>query len=135
MDQKSWLLASDVSSGIVAAVMTKLQGQTSQAMMYRPFIENVVYSVVGRMSENYLAGKMWSRAGTDDNTPGTAYIRTEQGRSAIVIAIASYIVAYIMKSRNKFEKTMTAVSSDVLGSQLVDALFASDTVLIAGSKS
>jgi len=134
MDQQSWLLASDVSSGIVAMVMTKLQGQTSQAMMWRPLVENVTYSVIGRMSENYLAGKMWSRAGTDDKTPGTAYIRTEQGRSAIVIAIASYIGAYIMKSRNKFEKTMTAVSSDVLGSQLVDAFFATDTVLIGGPK-
>ena len=133
MDQKSWLLASDVSSGIVAAVMAKLQGQTSQAMMWRPLVENVAYSVIGRMSENYLAGKMFSRSGEDDK-PGAAYIRTEQGRSAIVIAIASYIVAYIMKSRNKFEKTMTAVSSDVLGSQLVDAFFATDTVLIGGPK-
>jgi hypothetical protein len=134
MDQKSWLVASDLASGIIAAVMAKLQNQTSQAMMYRPFIENVVYSVIGRMSENYLASKMWSRAGVDDKTPGTAYIRTEAGRSSTIIFIASYIVAYVMKSKNKFEKTMTAVSSDVLGNELINAFFATDTVLIAGSK-
>jgi hypothetical protein len=134
MDQKSILVASDVASGVVALVMTKLQNSSSNAMIWKPFVEATVLSVIGRMGENYLAGGMFSRADKDANTKGTPYLRTESGRSSTIIALASYIYSYIMKSKNPWIHVLTNVSSDVLGNEIISSFLSNDTILISGKQ-
>ena len=127
MDTSSYLVSSDIASGVVAAVMQKLSCKVSNAKLWRPFVENVVLSIMGRMGETYLSGAWFSRAAVG-NTAGTPYIKTDEGRSSIIIAISSMMYTYIMKSSNPYEHVALSVSSDVLGSSIVQALFAKDGI-------
>ncbi len=131
MDTTSYLTSSDIASGVVAATMQKLCGKVSNAKLWKPFVENVVLSIMGRMGETYLSGAWFSRAPVSMADPGTPYVRTGEGRSAIIIAISSMMYTYIMKSSNRYEHVALSVSSDVLGSAIVKALFAKDAVLLA----
>ena len=130
MDTTSYLVTSDIFSGIVAAVMQKLSCKVSNAKVWKPFVENVVFSIMGRMGETYLSGAWFSRA-TVGASAGTPYVRTDEGRSAIVIAISSMMYSYIMKNSNPYEHVALSVSSDVLGSSIVQAMFAKDGVWLA----
>jgi hypothetical protein len=85
------------------------------------------------MFENNLTGKTFSRE-AEAGKPGLPYIRTEEGRSSLVIFIASVIYAYIGKKGNAYESATMNVASDVLGSQLQAALFDVDTVWYAKAK-
>ena len=126
MNTQDYLLYSDVASGVVSLVLTKLQGQVSNTNMWKPFVESTAYSILGRMMEKKLAY-------TKSDTDKTPYIRTAEGRSSIVIFIASMLYSYIMKNnKGKWLHSLNAVSSDILGSQLTGALFSSDSVIYSG---
>ena len=130
MNTTDYLVASDVSSGIVAAILERLSGHVSNEKMWKPFVENTVLSIVGRMGESYLSGSMFSKKGTEGK-PDQPYIRTAQGRSGIIIYISDMILQYIMKNKNKYGHSLLAVASDSLGNEIVGALLEKDSVLIA----
>ena len=130
MNSTDYLVQSDVVAGVVSMSMSKLCGK-STSTLWKPFVESIALSIVGRMGEGYLSGKMWSRAGTDDKTSGVPYVRTDQGRSAIVIFISSLVVSYIMKNKMAYETGVWNVSADVLGAELNAALFETDKVWFA----
>ena len=132
MNTTDYLVASDIASGITAAVLEKVSGHVSTQNLWRPLVENTVLSVVGRMGESYLS-KSW--ASTKDSTgKETPYIRTAQGRSSLIIYISDMIIQYVMKNKNKYSHSLLAVASDSLGNEITSALMATDTVLIAGKK-
>ena len=74
MNTTDYLIASDIASGVVALVMEKLQNNVSNANLWKPFVENTVLSVVGRMGESYLS-KSWASS-KDSAGKETPYIRT-----------------------------------------------------------
>ena len=130
MNTQDYLVSSDVASGITAAVLEKVNGHVSNEKIWRPFVENTVLSILGRMGQSYLAGKTFSQAGTDGK-PDQPYIRTAQGRSSLIIYISDMIIQYVMKNKNKYSHSLLAVASDTLGNEIVGALMTTDTVLIA----
>ena len=126
MNTTDYLLYSDIASGVVALVFSKLQGNNSNSL-WKPFIESVTYSILGRMAEKKL---------DYTKTDKSSYIRTAEGRSSIVVFIASMIYSYIMKNnKNKWMHSSTAVSSDVLGNEITGAIFAKDSVIYSAGKS
>ncbi len=135
MNQVDYLVQSDVLAGVVSAILTKLSCKgVSNANMWKPAVESIVLSIIGRMFENNLTGKTFSRE-AEAGKPGLSpYIRTEEGRSSLVIFIASVIYSYIGKKGNVYEYATMNVASDVLGSQLQAALFDVDTVWYAKAK-
>ena len=130
MNTADYLVASDIASGVTAAVLEKVSGHISNANLWKPLVENTVLSILGRMGQSYLAGKTFSSAGIDGKE-GTPYIRTAQGRSSLIIYISDMIIQYIMKNKNKYSHSLLAVASDSLGSEITSALMATDTVLIS----
>ena len=129
MNTTDYLVASDVSYGIVAAILERLSGHVSNEKMWKPFVENTVLSVIGRMGESYLSGSMFSKK--TEGKPDQPYIRTAQGRSGLIIYISDMILQYIMKNKNKYGHSLLAVASDSLGNEIVGALLEKDSVLIA----
>ena len=132
MNTTDYLIASDIASGVVALVMEKLQNNVSNANLWKPFVENTVLSVVGRMGESYLS-KSWASS-KDSTGKETPYIRTAQGRSSLIIYISDMIIQYVMKNKNKYSHSLLAVASDSLGTEIISAIMSSDTVLIAAKK-
>ena len=133
MNTTDYLVASDIASGVVALVMEKLQNNVSNANLWKPFVENTVLSVVGRFGESYLS-KSWASS-KDSTGKETPYIRTAAGRSGIIIYLSDMVIQYVMKSKNKYSHSITAVAADSLGNEITSALMATDTVLIAAKKS
>ena len=134
MNQVDYLVQSDVLAGVISAVLSKLSCKgVSNANLWKPAVESIVLSILGRMWENNLTGKTFSRESVD-NKVGVPYIKTEEGRSSLVIWISSLIIAYINKKGNVYEYATMNVASDVLGSQLQAALFDVDTVWYAKAK-
>ena len=131
MNTSDWLMSSDLMAGVISATMTKLSCGTSNANLWKPMVESTLLSVAGRMFESTLDSKWLRRAGTTDTTSGPAYIRTDEGRSAIIIMISSLIVSSVMKSKDMYGTAMKNVSSDVLGSSLVAAFLEKDMVWFA----
>ena len=135
MNQTDYLVQSDVLAGVISAILTKLSCKgVSNANMWKPFVESVVLSVVGRMWENNLTGKTFSREPETGKPGGIPYIRSEEGRSAIIIYLVSLVYSYISKKSNMYESSIMNVSSDVLASQIQAALFDVDTVWYAKAK-
>jgi hypothetical protein len=130
MNTQDYLVSSDVASGITAAVLEKVNGHVPNEKIWRPFVENTVLSIVGRMGQSYLAGSTVSKASADGK-PDQPYIRTAQGRSSLIIYISDMIIQYVMKNKNKYSHSLLAVASDSLGNEITSALMTSDTVLIA----
>ena len=130
MNTVDYLVQSDVVAGVVSMSMSKLCGK-STSTLWKPLVESIALSIIGRMGEGYLSGKMWSRAGADDKTTGAPYVRTDQGRSAIVIFLSSLVVSYVMKNKWAYESGVWNVSADVLGSELNAAIFQTDRVWFA----
>ena len=130
MNTTDYLVSSDLASGIVAMVLERVTNHVSNEKMWRPFVENTVLSIVGRMGQSYLTGSTFSKAGTDGK-PDQPYIRTAQGRSSLIIYISDMIIQYVMKNKNKYSHSLLAVASDSLGNEITSALMTSDTVLIA----
>ena len=134
MNQVDYLVQSDVLAGVLSAVLSKLSCKgVSNANLWKPAVESIMLSVIGRMFENNLTGKTFSRE-AEAGKPGLPYIRTEEGRSSLVIFIASVIYAYIGKKGNVYESATLNVASDVLASQIQTALFETDTVWYAKAK-
>ena len=135
MNQTDYVVQSDILAGIVSAVISKLSCKgVSNANLWKPFVESSVLSIVGRMWENNLTSKTFSREPVAGKTVGDPYIKTEEGRSSLVIFIASMIIAYTSKKGNVYESATLNVAADVLGSQLQQALFETDTVWYAKAK-
>jgi hypothetical protein len=86
------------------------------------------------MWESNLKSKTFSREPVAGQTVGDPYIKTDEGRSSLVIFIASMIIAYTSKKGNVYESATLNVAADVLGSQLQQALFDTDTVWYAKAK-
>ena len=134
MNQTDYLVQSDVLAGVISAILTKLSCKgVSNANMWKPAVESIVLSIIGRMFENNLTGKTFSRE-AEAGKPGLPYIRTEEGRSSLVIFIASVIYSYIGKKGNVYEYATMNVAADVLGSQLNQSIFDTDTVWYAKAK-
>ena len=129
MNTTDYLVSSDLASGAIAVVLGKLSCRSvSNANLWKPFVESMIMSIIGRMGEDSLTGKSFSRSGATATTQGEPYLRTEEARSSLIIFISSMVLAYVMKSKNMYENGMLNVTADVLGSQLTQALFATDTV-------
>jgi hypothetical protein len=129
MNTTDYLVSSDIASGVVALVMERLQNNVSNANMWRPFVENTVLSVVGRFGQSYLS-QSWASS-KDKDGKETPYVRTAAGRSGIIIYISDMVLQYVMKSKNKYSHSITAVAADALGNEIISATMATDTVLIA----
>lgn len=114
MDETSYLVASEILSGVIAASAFALQGKKKE--LYMQFIEIVVYSVVGRLGASKIA---------------TSYILTATGKSSLIILVASGVSAYLLKAPNKMERVFTSVASDALADGVVSGLFGSDRVIFA----
>ena len=132
MNTTDYLVSSDIASGVVALVMERLQNNVSNANMWRPFVENTALSVLGRFGQSYLS-QSWASS-KDSTGKETPYIRTAAGRSGIIIYISDMVLQYVMKSKNKYSHSITAVAADALGNEITSALMATDTVLIAAKK-
>jgi hypothetical protein len=126
MNQTDYIVSSDLMAGLVAVTMNELCSRgVSNAMLWKPFVESALLSVVGRMGESYF---MLARKGIDDKTVGVPYIRSETGRSSLVILLSSLIVSYVMKQKFMGEAAIYNVSADIIGQEITNALFASDSV-------
>ena len=136
MNQVDYLVQSDVLAGVVSAVLSKLSCKSvSNANLWKPFVESVVLSVVGRMWESNLTSKIFSREPDAGKPTGTPYIRSDEGRSAILIYVVSMIYGYITKKGGSvYESSTMNVAADVLASQINAALFENDTVWYAKAK-
>jgi hypothetical protein len=135
MNQTDYVVQSDILAGVISAILTKLSCKgVSNANMWKPALESIVLSILGRMWESNLSGKTFSREPVAGKTVGDPYIKTEEGRSALIIWITSCVVAYISKKPNMYEPATMNVAADVLGSQLQAALFDVDTVWYAKAK-
>ena len=135
MNQVDYLVQSDVLAGVVSTILTKMSCKSvSNANLWKPFVESVVLSVVGRMWESNLTSKIFSREPDAGKLNGTPYIRSDEGRSAIIIWLVSLVYAYISKKPNMYESSILNVAADVLASQTQAALFDVDTVWYAKAK-
>jgi hypothetical protein len=86
------------------------------------------------MWESNLTSKTFSREPVAGKPTGDPYIRTEEGRSSLIIFLVSLVYAYTSKKTNMYESATLNVAADVLGSQLQQALFDADTVWYAKPK-
>ena len=85
MNTKDWIVSSDIAAGITSTVLNKLSCKgLSNANMWKPFVESLSLSVLGRLTSSWFSGKMFS-SGTDEKP----YVKTDEGRSALVIFISS----------------------------------------------
>ena len=137
MDTTNLLISSDIATGVFAAFMTKMGCKSERSyMLWKPFIEGIVLSITGRWGQSYLAGS-WLSSKPTGGTAGDPYLRTETGRSSIIIAIASGIYAYVMKNKNDApaHHIMLNVSADVLANEMVKTFMATDSVWLAGPRS
>ena len=136
MNQTDYVVQSDILAGVVSAVLSKLSCKgVSNANLWKPFVESTVLSILGRMWENNLTGKTFSREPEAGKPVGIPYIRSEEGRSAILIFLVSMIYGYISKKGGSvYESATMNVAADVLGSQLNQAIFDTDTVWYAKAK-
>jgi hypothetical protein len=130
MDSKSTLISSDVATGVVNLVMNRLQssGNNTSAAMVKPFVEGVLFSIVGRMGQSSLSGANFSSKSSDGKA-GEPYIKAE-GRSSLIIAVSSYVYYYFMKSKNPWSQTIQQVASDSLGSEIISSTMATDKVWV-----
>ena len=129
MNTKDWIVSSDIAAGITSTVLNKLSCKgLSNANMWKPLVESLSLSVLGRLTSSWFSGKMFS-SGTDEKP----YVKTDEGRSALVIFISSLIISYIMKQKNMYENAAWNVSADVVGSQITQAIFSQDIVWFARS--
>ena len=134
MNTTDYIVQSDILAGVISALISKMSCKgVSTANLWKPAVESIVMSILGRMWENNLTGKTFSRE-PEVGKPGTPYIRSEEGRSSLIIFLASIIYSYIGKKGNAYESATMNVASDVLGSQLQAALFETDTVWYAKAK-
>ena len=135
MNTTDYLVQSDILAGVISALISKMSCKgVSTANLWKPAVESIVMSILGRMWENQLTSKTFSRE-PEVGKPGTTpYIRTEEGRSSLIIFLASIIYSYIGKKGNAYESATMNVSADVLGSQLQAALFENDNVWYAKAK-
>ena len=134
MNQTDYVVQSDILAGIVSAVLSKLSCKgVSTANLWKPAVESIMLSVIGRMFENNLTSKTFSRE-AEAGKPGLPYIRTEEGRSSLVIFIVSVIYAYIGKKGNVYESATLNVAADILANQVQTSLFDVDTVWYAKAK-
>ena len=134
MNTNDYLVSSDLITGVLASLMTKMNCKSEKtSQLWRPAVEGVVLSVVGRMAQSSLAGS-WLSAKDKTGGTGEPYIRTEIARSSVAIAIAAAIYGYAMKNKNDAQYVSMIVSADVLGNELVKAFMANDTVWLAASK-
>jgi hypothetical protein len=134
MNTVDYIVQSDVLAGVISAILTKLSCKgVSNANMWKPAVESIVLSIIGRMFENNLTGKTFSRE-AEAGKPGLPYIRTEEGRSSLVIFIVSVIYAYIGKKGNVYESATLNVAADILANQVQTRLFDVDTVWYAKAK-
>jgi uncharacterized protein YccT (UPF0319 family) len=127
MSKVDYLLASDIASGVVAAVFSSAMGEKK---MWMPFVMNTVLSVLGRMGESKLEFK--------DDKGNVQYLKTSAIRSATIIAAVSVAVhkLYYNHSTTKTAVgTMMNVSSDALADEVISGILGTDTVLIAANKS
>ena len=135
MNTNDYLVSSDLATGVLAALMTKMNCKSEKtSQLWRPAVEGVVLSVVGRMAQSSLAGSWLSSKPEKTGGTGEAYIRTEIARSSVAIAIAAAIYGYATKNKNDAQYVSMIVSADVLGNELVKAFMANDTVWLAASK-
>ncbi len=135
MNQTDYLVQSDILAGIVSAVLSKLSCKgVSNANLWKPAVESILLSITGRMMENNLTGKTFSRESGVDGKIGAPYIKTDEGRSSLIIFLVSLVYAYTSKKGSVYESATLNVSADVLGSQLQQALFDNDTVWYAKAK-
>ena len=135
MNQTDYVVQSDILAGVISAILSKLSCKgVSTANMWKPALESLVLSILGRMWENNLSGKTFSREPESGKPTGTPYIRTEEGRSSMIIFVASVVYSYISKRSNVYESATLNVASDVLASQIQAAMFDSDTVWYAKAK-
>ena len=135
MNQTDYIVQSDVLAGVISAILTKLSCKgVSNANMWKPAVESIVLSIIGRMFENNLTGKTFSREAEAGKPTGIPYIRTEEARSSLLIFIVSVIYSYIGKKGNVYESATLNVAADVLANQLNQALFETDTVWYAKAK-
>ncbi len=134
MNQTDYVVQSDILAGVISAILSKLSCKgVSTANMWKPALESLVLSILGRMWENNLSGKTFSRE-PESGKPGIPYIRTEEGRSSMIIFVASVVYSYISKRSNVYESATLNVASDVLSSQIQAAMFDSDIVWFAKAK-
>jgi hypothetical protein len=127
MAKVDYLLASDIGSGVVAALFSGALGETKK--MYMPFVTNVVLSVLGRMGESKLEFK--------DDAGKDTYFKTASIRSAAIIAAVTAAIhkLYYSHSTGKTASgVMLNVSSDALADEIVKGLMKTDTVLISANK-
>ena len=91
MNTNDYLVSSDLITGVLASLMTKMNCKSEKtSQLWRPAVEGVVLSVVGRMAQSSLAGS-WLSAKDKTGGTGEPYIRTEIARSSVAIAIAAAI--------------------------------------------
>ena len=134
MNTSDYLVSSDLATGVLAALMTKMNVKSEKtAQLWKPAIEGIVLSVVGRMLQSSLTGS-WLSSKDKTGGVGEPYIKTDIGRSSIVIAIASAIYGYAMKNKNDAQFVAMIVSADVLGNEIVKALMTTDTVWLSAAK-
>ena len=138
MDTTNLLISSDIATGVLAALMTKMGCKSARSyMLWKPFVEGAVLSITGRWGQSYLAGSWLSSKPDKAGGTGDPYLRTETGRSSIIIAIASGIYAYVMKNRHDApaHNIMLNVSADLLANEMVKTFMATDSVWLAGPRS
>ena len=57
MDTTNLLITSDIITGVMASLMTKMGCKSERSyMLWKPFVEGVVLSITGRWGQSYLAG-------------------------------------------------------------------------------
>ena len=134
MNTTDYLVQSDILAGVISALISKMSCKATTQNLWKPAVESIVMSILGRMWENNLTGKTFSRE-PEAGKPGLSpYIRTEEGRSSLVIFIVSVIYAYIGKKGNVYESATLNVAADVLANQIQTSLFETDTVWYAKAK-
>ena len=135
MNTTDYLVSSDIAPGVLAALMTKMNCKSDKTyQLWKPVVEGVVLSVIGRMGQSSLSGAWLSAKPATAGGTGDPYIRTETGRSSIMIAITSGIYGYAMKNKNDAQHVMTFVSADVLANEIVKTFVATDSVWLAAAK-
>jgi hypothetical protein len=134
MNTTDYLVQSDILAGVISALISKMSCKATTQNLWKPAVESIVMSILGRMWENNLTGKTFSREPESGKPIGIPYIRSEEGRSSLIIYITSVLYAYISKKGNAYESATMNVASDVLGSQLQAALFENDNVWYAKAK-
>ena len=135
MNTTDYLVSSDIATGVIAALMTKMNCKSEKtSQLWRPVVEGLVLSVIGRMGQSSLSGAWLSAKPATTGGTGDPYIKTETGRSSLIIALVSGIYGYAMKNKNDAQHVMTFVSADVLANEIVKTFMATDSVWLAAAK-